>query len=143
MFEAAIKITPEKLAAIAIVALLFVLGLVALLVKKPKKLKNDVYLDKWREIQALLKDKKQWPMAVLNADSLLDEVLRKRKVKGASMGERLVKIQKKLSDHDAVWAAHKLRNKIAHGELKMPKQEDVKDALVAIRQALKDMGALK
>lgn len=119
MFEAAIKITPEKLAAIAIVALLFVLGLVALLVKKPKKLKNDVYLDKWREIQALLKDKKQWPMAVLNADSLLDEVLRKRKVKGASMGERLVKIQKKLSDHDAVWAAHKLRNKIAHGELKM------------------------
>jgi hypothetical protein len=137
------NITPEKLLVIMLVGIVLILGVVLLLKKKPRKLKSDMYLERWREIQSLLKDKKQWPMAVLNADALLDEVLKKRKVRGSSMGERMVKVQKKFSDHDAVWAAHKLRNKIAHGELKMPNQEDVKSALLAIRQALKDIGALK
>ncbi|MDQ2973050.1 MAG: hypothetical protein M3Q79_01035 [bacterium] len=134
--------TPEKLFAAAVIAVFVFVGLTALFIKKPKKLKVTSYTTRWREIQNTLKDKKLWPLAIIEADSLLGEVLKKRKFKGANMGERMVSAQKLFSDHDAVWTAHKLRNKLAHGEQKTVKEDEVKKALVALRQALKDLGAL-
>jgi hypothetical protein len=58
------------------------------------------------------------------------------------MGERLVKAQRLLTDNDGVWFGHKLRNRIEEGENVKLKETEVKDALMGIRQALKDLGAL-
>ncbi len=136
------SISPEKLFAMSVIGVLLIVGLALLFAKRPKKLNIQDYTKKWREIQALCKDKKTWPMAILGADALLSEVLKKRKINGKTTGERLVSAQKLFSNHDSVWQAHKLRNRIAHGEQKTVKENEVKKALIAIRQALRDIGAL-
>jgi hypothetical protein len=59
------------------------------------------------------------------------------------MGERLVSAQRELTDNDGVWFGHKLRNRLVHEtNVKLTKQE-VQEALVGIREALKDLGAMK
>ncbi len=121
-----------------------VLALVALIVfkKLPRRLKADKFMSNWRELQIYCKDKATWPLAILEADKLLDIALKKRKLKGKTMGARLVAAQRILSDNDDVWFAHNLAKKIiAQGDIKL-KESDVKTALLGFRQALKDIGAL-
>jgi hypothetical protein len=110
--------------------------------RKPKTLNVEHFQEKWKELQALLKDKTQWAEAITEADSLLDEALKKRRMRGRSMGERLVKAQRDFSDNDGVWFGHKLRNKIDSQPDTKLKQKEVKQALMGIRQGLKDLGAL-
>ena len=116
----------------------------ALLKRRAGKSLNVAYFElRWKELQAMCRDKKTWPLAVIDADKLLDEALRKSRIKGKTMGERLVAAQRMLSNNDGVWFAHKLRNKLVHEQYTNLKEGDVKSALVGFRQALKDLGALK
>lgn len=110
--------------------------------RRPKKIKQDQFLSRWQDLQKLLKDKKAWPEAIIAADQLLDEALKKKRFAGRGMGERLVKAQRLLTDNDSVWFGHKLRNKIEQDPNIKLKEKDVKQALLGIRQALKDLGAL-
>lgn len=130
-----------KFVAIALAVLvILVVGLV--LWRRRRPIQTDRYQQKWHELQQLCRDKAAWPKAVLDADRLLDEALRKRRFGGKTMGERMVKAQRTFTDNDGAWFGHKLRNKIeADPEMKL-KEADVKDALIGIRQALKDLGAL-
>jgi len=107
-----------------------------------KALNQQHFVDHWKQLQKSLADKKAWAGAIINADKLLDEALKKKRVRGTGMGERLVKAQRILTDNDGAWFGHKLRNKIeVEPEMKL-KEADVKQALVGTRQALKDLGAL-
>jgi hypothetical protein len=110
--------------------------------RRPRKIRQEQFQAKWQELQNLLRDKKAWPQAVVAADKLLDDALKKKRFNGKGMGERLVKAQRLLTDNDSVWFGHKLRNKIEQDEKMKLKEKDVKQALVGIRQALKDLGAL-
>jgi hypothetical protein len=96
----------------------------------------------WRELQSLCRDKATWPLALIQADQLLDKALKRRRFKGKSMGERMVSAQHILTDNDAVWFAHNLVKKMTADSTKKPRQKDVKHALVGFRQALRDLGAL-
>ena len=122
------------------VIILVVGGLVAR--KVPKKLNQKHFTKEWRYLQAMCGNKDTWPLAIINADKLLDLALKKRHFHGKTMGERLVTAQRKLTNNDGVWFAHKLRNKLVHEHAVSLKEKDVKDALMGIRQALKDLGAL-
>jgi uncharacterized membrane protein len=136
-------VTNEILAIAAIVVLLvLVFGSSWLLRRRPKKLNKDYYNDRWQTLQKLLKDKSTWPLAVIDADKLLDDVLKRSRYKGKTMGERLVSAQRAIADNDAVWFGHKLRNRLVHESNVHLTQKDVKDALLGIRQAMKDLGAL-
>jgi len=130
-------------AAALVVLLVLVLGIGYLLKRKPKKLKIDSFQKKWKEAQALCAKEATWPLAVINADKLLDEALKKLKYKGKTMGERLVSAQHDIANNDTLWFGHKLRNKLVHEDLKKLKKKDVLEALVGFRDALKDLGALK
>jgi len=133
----------EALAIAAVgVLLVLVFGSSWLLRRRPKKLNKDYYNNRWQALQKLLKEKSTWPLAVIDADKLLDDVLKRSKYKGKSMGERLVSAQRDISDNDAVWFGHKLRNRLVHESNVNLSQKDVKDALLGIRQAMKDLGAL-
>ncbi len=110
--------------------------------KIPKRLNQKYFVKEWRYLQAMCGNKDTWPLAIINADKLLDVALKKRRFTGKSMGERLVAAQRKLSNNDGVWFAHKLRNRLVHEQDVHLREKDVKDALVGIRQALKDLGAL-
>jgi len=135
--------TPELLALVAVVGLVALIALTNwLLRRKPKHLNQAYYQDRWQTLQKLLKDKSTWPLAIIDADKLLDDALKKSRYKGKTMGERLVSAQRAISDNDAVWFGHKLRNRLVHeSEVKLT-EKVVKEALLGIRGALKDLGAL-
>jgi hypothetical protein len=126
----------------AVVAVALMLGVLVWRRKRPVLLKTDEFQAAWKELQKLLRDKAKWAEAVLNADKLLDEALKKKHVGGRSQGERLVKAQRLFTDNDGVWFGHKLRSKIDADPTMKLKEADVKQALLGIRQALKDVGAL-
>jgi len=121
-----------------------VLAIVAVIVlrRRPRKIRVTKFQDKWRDLQKLCASKDTWPQAIIAADSLLDEALRKKRFGGKTMGERLTKAQRVLSNNEAVWFGHKLRSKLEHEPDVKLKEADVKQALIGLRQALKDLGAL-
>ena len=129
-------------ALIAIIVLLAVVLAAGLFKRRPKPLNTEYFQKKWQELQDLCKEKSTWPLAVINADKLVDEALKRRRYRGKTMGERLVSAQRVLTDNDGTWFGHKLRNRVVHEDIKL-KESDVKKALVGLRQALKDLGALK
>lgn len=129
------------LAAALIVAMLFV---TTLLKRRARPALNVEYFQmRWKELQKMCGDKKTWPLAIIDADKLVDEALKKSRIKGKTMGERLVTVQHELSDNDGIWFAHKLRNKLVHEQYTNLKEKDVRQALIGFRQALKDLGAMK
>ena len=131
--------------ALAVVVLL-VVGVAGRLLwrwKRPAKLKQEYFKTEWQELQKLLRNKDRWDVALLQADKLFDLALKKRRFRGASMGERMVKAQKLFTDNDGAWFAHKLRKEVeSNPDFKLA-EKDLKAALLAIRQVLKDLGALK
>jgi hypothetical protein len=134
--------TKVKIAAIGL-GLLVILAIVLLVIRRlPKRLKLEYFVASWRELQGLCRDKATWPLALIQADQLLDKALKRRRFKGKSMGERMVSAQHILTDNDAVWFAHNLVKKMTADSTKKPRQKDVKHALVGFRQALRDLGAL-
>lgn len=110
--------------------------------KMPRRLKVRKYVGDWKQLQNFCKDRATWPKALEDADKLVDQALKRRKYKGRSMGERLVSAQRKLNDNDGIWTAHNLTKKIAENPTLRLRESAVKSALIAYRQALKDLGAL-
>jgi len=134
----------ETILSIVAVAIIVVLifGSSVLLKRRPKKLNKEYYQDRWQTLQGLLKDKSTWPLAVIDADKLLDDALKRMHYKGKTMGERLVSAQREIGDNDGVWFGHKLRNRLVHESNVKLTEKVVKEALLGIRSALKDLGAL-
>jgi hypothetical protein len=127
--------------------IVFGLGVLALLGyfgKKvvPVKLNQQYYHDKWSELLTRVKTPDGMALAIIDADKLLDDALKKRHFRGKTMGERLVAAQRQLSDNDSVWFAHKLRNRLVHETNVRLKKRDVQKALAGFRQGLRDLGAL-
>ena len=56
-----------------------------------------------------------WKLAIIEADIILDDVLKQQGYAGNSLGERLKSISpSQLESLQDAWEAHKVRNKIAH-----------------------------
>ncbi len=116
--------------------------IIALTRKGPVGLNREQFRSKWLTIEGSLSDDPNThQLAVLNADKLLDSALKARGFKGETMGERLKSARAAFKNNNAVWAAHKLRNQIAHEEVVVKKQT-ILQALSAFKRALKDIGAL-
>ncbi|HEY4964404.1 MAG TPA: hypothetical protein VIH90_06970, partial [Candidatus Saccharimonadales bacterium] len=122
--------------------LALIIGLLARKLRK-KKLDSHYYQVKWRNLQKLCSNKKLWYQAIVDADELLDEALKKRRFHGKTTGERLVSAQRVFTDNDGVWFGHKLKKRIAEENYKRLNKGDTLEALSGFRQALKDIGALK
>lgn len=136
--------SPEMTAAI-IGLTIILLAALNLLVKqiKPKRLNQDYFQKQWEELLTQVRTPEGMNLAVINADKLLDEALKKLGYKGKTMGERLVSAQRQFSDNDLVWFAHKLRNKLVHESGIKLRRHDAQQALKGFRQGLRDLGALK
>ena len=72
---------------------------------------------RWAHIESLIESPtdSDWRQAIIEADIMLDDLLRARGYEGATVGERLKQVDpaKLVSLNDA-WEAHKVRNEIAH-----------------------------
>lgn len=118
---------------------------------KPKKsrtksiaLDRDLIASRWQEVERLVISGGNGPKAAVSeADKLLDFALRGLGAPGTTMAERLKASQVRLSDKEAVWQAHKLRNHLAHEVGFEVTPSHAKSAVSAFQQSLKDLGALK
>lgn len=71
----------------------------------------------WREIQKHIQGTKDndWKIAILEADTLLDQLLIDLGHPGTTLGERLKSIDRgEMTTLSDAWEAHKVRNRIAH-----------------------------
>ncbi|MGA3150259.1 MAG: hypothetical protein ABSD10_01400 [Candidatus Saccharimonadales bacterium] len=129
---------------LAIIFGIVVLFLIGRFAPKPRRRLNHEHFQKqWLEILARVKTSDDgMTLAVIDADKLVDEALRKLHFGGKTMGERLVSAQRTLSNNDNVWYAHKLRNRLVHEPNVQLKKREAQDALTGFRQALRDLGAL-
>lgn len=124
-----------------IAILLFVI--LALTRRVPKSLNQEKYQCDWLAIeQSLTSDNGTWQLAVMNADKLLDRALKERGFKGTTMGERMTSASRTFTKREAVWAAHKLRNRLAHEDSVRLNLKITKQALTSFKHALKDLEAL-
>lgn len=110
--------------------------------KRAYQLDKRYFSRRWNKVQKLCGDKKTWYKAIIDADNLLDEALKRKHFKGKSTGERLVSAQRYLSANDTVWLSHKLKNKIEEQELNKITKKETIEALTSYRMALKDLGAI-
>jgi hypothetical protein len=126
---------------IGVVAFLLIAGIIFLR-RRPQKLNLADFEAKWSDAQKLCAKQENWPLAVITADQLFDEALKKLKYRGKTMGERMVAAQHEIQDNDSLWFGHKLSNKLVQEEMQKLKKTDVMTALIGFREALKDLGAL-
>lgn len=130
------------LAAILFIALLL-LVIMALTRKSPAGINKDEFRARWLKIErGVTKDEQSWHLAIVNADKLLDMALKARGFKGETMGERLKSAHSQLRNQNAVWVAHKIRNKIVHEPDVKLSQQATRNALKAFKAGLRDLGAL-
>jgi len=132
------------LLAAAIVFGIIILLLISRFAPKPKRRLNQDYFQKrWLEILQRVKSSDDGTvLAIIDADKLVDEALKKLHFSGKTMGERLVAAQRSLTNNDSVWYAHKLRNRLVHEPSVRLKKNEAQMALTGFRQALRDLGAL-
>ncbi len=72
---------------------------------------------RWEKIQKRVEsnDEGQWKLAIIEADTILDDVIKSMGYKGETMGERMKKIKPEQFPYlDDAWRVHKIRNFIAH-----------------------------
>lgn len=73
--------------------------------------------EKWEQVQTHINSKNpsEWRLAIIEADIMLDELLKASGYHGDTVGDRLKAVEP--SDFiglEAAWEAHKIRNQIAH-----------------------------
>jgi hypothetical protein len=125
-----------------IAALLF--ALIGLTRKGGGRLNVEKYRSRWLAIeQSLSRDNPAaFPLAILNADKLVDQALRERGTVGNTMGERMKTAKSSWSQANTVWEAHKLRNRVAHEPDITVSYDQARRALAGFKRALKDLGAI-
>lgn len=79
-------------------------------------------------------------LAIIEADTLIDEVLKEHNYPGNDMGERLKSIHPyEYKCLDDLWRAHKIRNRIAHDSDFHLTIEESKEVLAVYHQALEEL----
>lgn len=112
--------------------------------KRGYKLDVEKYRVSWMEIEQSIdkNNEASFHLAIINADKLVDQALKDRGVSGKTMGERLKSTRGQLTDRDAIWFSHKLRNRIAHEPSVNVTYQQARRALAGFKRALKDLGAI-
>jgi len=108
-------------------------------------LTKKVFDERWKPVEEKMEldDESAWKLAVIEADKILDDVLKRIGFQGEDMGERLKQITRdQLASIDEVWQAHKIRNNIVHTPDFQINKSQAQRAIEIYQKALEDMEAL-
>jgi hypothetical protein len=99
----------------------------------------EVKNGKWERIIELVNstNASDWRLAIIEADVMLEDLLRRMGYHGESIGEMLKGIEE--SDFltlDAAWEAHKVRNRIAHSGSEFPLNEREAKRVIALFESV-------
>lgn len=110
---------------------------------KAPKIDRAYYEDQWLRIQRLGSgNQAELHLSVMEADKLLDHALKARGFGGQTMGDRLKRARSTFRNNNAIWQAHKLRNRLAHESGVAVSASEVSSALAGFKIGLKDLGVL-
>jgi len=130
---------------IIVFAALALLGFIAMSSAKPKtsvktNFNPTLVQSRWSELKSGPDSPTGLKNKLIEADNLLDYVLKGRGYAGDTMAERLKKAQTNLPNREAVWKAHKLRNAVVHevGYEIVPAQ--INQAVSSLGEAIKSLG---
>lgn len=99
--------------------------------------------ERWQAIQTMANTGGAgMKQAISEADKLLDYVLKQSGARGQTMADRLRNYEKKFTNINAIWHAHKLRNTLAHEINFDLVTGHAQEALHDFERGLKDLGAL-
>ncbi len=85
----------------------------------------------------------EWKFGVVEADKLVDEVLKGAGFPGDTMGDRLMNIQPgQLTTLQSLWEAHKIRNRLVHDSNYFLRYTEAKRAVGLYEKTLKELQAL-
>lgn len=139
----------SALAAILIVILLKFRQLISAIPPAPaevvapetEKLENKAWQEVIKKIDS--PNPSDWNLAVIQADSIVDEVLRGVVPFGVTMGDRLKQLDRsKLSSLDSLWEAHKIRNRIAHDTDQSLDYQEARRAVMMFSEVLRELNYL-
>ncbi len=85
-----------------------------IIIKEPEETRKN---EKWESVlsHANSMSPSDWRLAIIEADTILDEMLKKMGYQGENLGERLKSVEPAdFNTLDSAWEAHKVRNRIAH-----------------------------
>lgn len=111
----------------------------------PEAAKESPLGSKWEEIQRHLNSSKEaeWKFAVIEADALVDGLLKASGYPGDTMGDRLKNIDKsQIVTLDGLWEAHKIRNRLAHDANYFLRYGEAKRAIQLYEKTLKELNAV-
>ena len=103
------------------------------------------YTEHWENILRYANSTRdsEWKLAIVEADKLVDEVLKERGFPGETMGERLMLMApNQLASLQDLWDAHKLRNLLVHEMNYQMKHEQALAATRAFERVLRELGAI-
>lgn len=140
---------------------LFILGIIYIFLKTQYfGMKKEQFLDilgkgyvsrsrslrGWKQIQKRMqsKEQNQWKLAVLEADRILNEILKMSGYLGDDLDEKLELITPaQLANVEDVKAAHEIRNKISQDPTFEITQEKAKDAINIYKQSFKELNLIR
>lgn len=97
----------------------------------------------WDEIEKISSQSRMGQkMAIVEADKLLDGVLKSMAMPGTTLGERLKFACYKYPDLKKVWFAHRLRNQLVHEATFEIGDRDARSAIGEYKKALKTLRVL-
>ena len=105
-------------------------------------LDKQLVAERWSAIEAMSHVPGGYKQAISEADKLLDYVLKGLGMNGNTLAERLKRAESRLSNRNAVWRAHKLRNALAHEVGFEITPGHAQEALADFKRSLQDLGAL-
>lgn len=109
---------------------------------EPDTLPREIVAQPWVEVQQKLASPNpaDWSIAVIQADAILDKILKASGYIGDTMGDRLKQVNSsELNAIDDVWRAHKLRNRLAHGTEGALSRQEVEEAIRGYEKAFREL----
>lgn len=97
---------------------------------------------RWEEIirHARSDREAEWKLAVIEADKLVDDLLKLAGYQGETMGERLMSVEPgQFQNLNGLWEAHKIRNKLVHETGYFLRHAEAQRALQMYERALKEL----
>jgi hypothetical protein len=114
-------------------------------ISPPAPAPGGAYKARWEEIVKHMDSTREteWKFAVIEADKLMDLVLKRAGFPGDTLGERLMNIQPgQLENLQGLWDAHKVRNRLAHEVDYFLRYSEAKQAIGQYEAFLRELEAI-
>ncbi|GIW65243.1 MAG: hypothetical protein KatS3mg093_222 [Candidatus Parcubacteria bacterium] len=113
--------------------------------QKAVSLRKEIYREKWFDITTKfeINTPSARKMALIEADNLINEILKEIGIKGKTMADRLSKIHpESLESLKNLWEAHHIRNDLVHSPDFELSESEAKKVLGYYEKFLKEIGVI-